>query len=372
MRATERVVSELAHDIRTPLTGIIALAELLAASELGERERQWVAALRNSADHLATLTTLVVDAAKTRKHELEPLREPFDPRVLASAAAASLATRAEGAGLACQTEISAELPPIVIGDAVRLRAALENLIENAVKFTERGSVGLKVTAQKHARGERLEFAVSDSGIGLSAAEIKRLFRPFSQAHEGIARRFGGAGLGLSLVKRLARAMGGDLEVESAPGKGSTFMLSVQLGVPKAGKKGRAETASAGAARPLAVLYVEDNPYARVVMNAILTGLGHYAEFAGSAEAALTMLKARPFDLVLMDISLIAIDGIEATRQIRALSGAAGKVPVIGISGHDDAAKARAAHAAGMAAYLIKPVSPRGLADAISAAVGRSR
>jgi signal transduction histidine kinase len=227
--AVERVVAELAHDIRTPLTGIIALSELLAGSTLGERERRWVAALRSSADHLALLTTLVVDAARMNVRDLPLRHEPFDLRALADVVAVSLATRAQGAGLQCHIDVAADLPRMAVGDVVRLRAALENLVDNAVKFTLRGNVGLKLTADKHARGWRLTFAISDSGIGLTPAEIKRLFKPFSQAHDGIARRFGGSGLGLSLVKRLARAMGGDLDVSSAPGRGSTFRLTVVVG-----------------------------------------------------------------------------------------------------------------------------------------------
>lgn len=227
--AAERVVAELAHDIRTPLTGIIALSELLAGANLGERERQWVAALRNSADHLASLTTLTVDAARRNASDLPLRREPFDLRVMVEAVAIALTARAQEAGLQCKTEIAADLPQVAIGDAVRLRAALENLIDNAVKFTLRGSVGLTVTAEPSARDTRLTFDVSDSGIGLTPAEIKRLFKPFAQAHDDIARRFGGAGLGLSLVKRMARAMKGNLGVTSTPGRGSTFRLIVKVG-----------------------------------------------------------------------------------------------------------------------------------------------
>jgi len=228
VRAVERVVAELAHDIRTPLTGIIALSELLAGANLSTRERQWVAALRNSADHLASLTTLMVDAARYSARDLPLRREQFDLRALVDAVAFSIVTRAQGAGLACKTGIDRKLPKMATGDAVRLRAALENLIDNAVKFTLRGSVDLKVTAKPRARDMELTFEISDTGIGLSAAEIKRLFKPFAQAHEGIAHRFGGAGLGLSLVKRLARAMKGDLGVTSTPGRGSTFRLTVTL------------------------------------------------------------------------------------------------------------------------------------------------
>jgi CheY-like chemotaxis protein len=366
LRAIERVLAELAHDIRTPLTGIVALSELLTASELGDRERQWVRALKSSAEHLAALTTLLVDAARTNVGELALRHQTFDPRALAEAAAASMTARAEGAGLACKVEIAATMPALVVGDAVRVRAALENLIDNAVKFTERGEVGFSASVEKRARDLRLVFAIADSGIGLTALEIKRLFRPFTQAHAGIARRFGGAGLGLSLVKRLAVAMGGNLTVTSTPKKGSTFRLSVAV---RAASEREADDAPARvlrAMRALNVLHVEDNPYGRVVMNTILTGLGHHADFVASANSALDAIARRDYDLVLMDVSLGASDGIEATRRIRALSGPRGRVPVIGISGHDDAARTQAARAAGMDSYLIKPVTPRVLADAIAA------
>jgi two-component system, sensor histidine kinase len=371
LRAVERVLAELAHDIRTPLTGIVALSELLAASELGERERQWVRALRNSAEHLAALTTLVVDAAKTNVGELALRRQVFDARVFAQAVAASMVARAEGAGLTCKVDIAANMPAFMVGDVVRMRAALENLIDNAVKFTERGEVGFSASVEKRARDLRLVFAISDSGIGLTALEIKRLFRPFSQAHAGIAQRFGGAGLGLSLVKRLAIAMGGNLTVTSTPKKGSTFRLSVAIRPATEREADDAPARVLRATRALNVLYVEDNPYGRVVMNTILTGLGHHADFVASANSALEAIARREYDLVLMDVALGASDGIEATRRIRALPGPRGRVPVIGISGHDDAARTQAARTAGMDSYLIKPVTPRVLADAIATVIPRA-
>jgi signal transduction histidine kinase len=225
-RIAERVIAGLAHDIRTPLTGLIVASELLGASKLDDRQRRWVDVLKGNAEHLAALTTLVVEATRRRASEFVLQGQTFRPGALAGAAAASLAARAEAAGLACTIDIAADLPMEAFGDVVRLRAALENLIDNAVKFTQKGDVGLTVRAEPVPTGVRLLFAVSDSGIGLTATEIKRLFRPFTQAHEGIAKRFGGTGLGLSLVKRLAKAMGGDLKVVSAPGRGSTFVLSV--------------------------------------------------------------------------------------------------------------------------------------------------
>ena len=226
VRAFELMVAGLAHDVRTPLTGILAAADLLSASNLGERERRWVAALSSSARHLEAVTTLVVDAVRTSGGNRALRAEPFDARALAQAAAASLAARAEAAGLACKVDLADDLPAQAIGDPVRLRAALENLIDNAVKFTRQGEVALNVGARGLSGGRvRLVFAVTDSGIGLTRREMQRLFRPFAQASEQVARRFGGAGLGLVLVKRLAKAMGGDLTADSRPGEGSTFTFA---------------------------------------------------------------------------------------------------------------------------------------------------
>src|SRR5262249_18708167 len=175
-------------------------------------------------------------------------------------------------GLQATVEISDKLPALVVGDSVRLRAALENLIDNAVKFTEAGAVALSVTPARGGDGKAgVAFAVSDSGIGLSLKEIERLFRPFSQANVSIASRFGGAGLGLSSVKQLARAMGGDIMVAPRKGGGTTFTLMVTLPLAEAGSPAEpGAEALPGAARPLRLLSVEDNPFGRVVLNAILT------------------------------------------------------------------------------------------------------
>jgi CheY-like chemotaxis protein len=261
----------------------------------------------------------------------------------------------------------------VVGDPVRLRAALENLIDNAVKFTETGGVALAVKPVRGAKGKvGVSFAISDSGIGLTLNEIKRLFRPFSQANVSIASRFGGAGLGLSSVKQLARVMGGDIVVSQRRNGGATFTLTVTLNRAKASKVAgadREDVALSDPERPLRVLSVEDNPFGRVVLNAVLTELGHQAEFIGRGEAAAERIAQGAFDAVLMDMVLPGINGIEAIKQIRELDAPLGGIAIIGVSGRgDDEAASRAA---GADAFLVKPVSPRALATALLEATRRA-
>jgi CheY-like chemotaxis protein len=365
-RAVEAALAGIAHDIRTPLTGIVALAELLAASDLGAREREWANAIKSGADHLAALSTLIVDAARVNAAGLVLRNEPFSPRALAEAVGRSLVARAGNRNVKAEIVIASDLPAMVAGDALRLRAALENLADNAVKFTHDGAVTFSAVAENAARKRvRLIFTVIDSGIGMSTAELKLLFKPFAQASEQIARRYGGAGLGLVFVKRIAKAMGGDLKVTSKKGKGSTFKLSVLA--ERFEVRAPAESATAVPARPLSILCAEDNPYGRVVMKTIVTELGHSIDFVESGEAAVKAAARNAYDAVLIDIALSGLDGIEATRRIRALPGKAGGVKVIGISGRDDHGTEQAALGAGMNHYFVKPISPSRLAVALTGA-----
>jgi CheY-like chemotaxis protein len=367
----EAALAAFAHEVRTPLTGILAISDLLATSDLGERERRWADTIKAGAEHLANLATLFVDAARGGNAGVR--QDLFDLRALARNAGDSLAGRAAAKGLQCRVDISEKLAALVVGDPVRLRAALENLIDNAVKFTEQGGVALSVAPMRGASGKiGVAFAVSDSGIGLTLAEIKRLFRPFSQANVSIASRFGGAGLGLSSVKALARAMGGDIVVAQRRNGGTTFTLTVTLTRAKASK---APSLGAHAAVPpasmqaLRILSVEDNPFGRVVLNAILTELGHQAEFIGRGEAATERIAHGGFDVVLMDMVLPGISGIEAIRRIRELGPPLGQIPIVGVSGRgEDEAASRAT---GADAFLIKPVSPRALATALLEAIRRA-
>jgi CheY-like chemotaxis protein len=371
----ETVLATFAHEVRTPLTGILAISDLWATSDLDERERRWVDTIKAGAEHLASLATLFVDAARSGRSGFGVRQDFFDLRTLAQSVGDSLAGRATAKGLQSRVEISEKLPAFATGDPVRLRAALENLIDNATKFTERGGVALTVRPTNQAKGKGqgkvgVAFAVSDSGIGLTLQEIRRLFRPFSQANVKITARFGGAGLGLSSVKQLARAMGGDIAVTPRRGGGTTFTLTVVLDRAEASPSGSdQEDHLQDYARGLHILSVEDNPFGRVVLNTVLTELGHQAEFVGRGEDAPDRVLQGSFDAVLMDMVLPGIDGIEAIRRIRALGPPFGAIPVIGVSGRgDDEAAARGA---GADAFLVKPVSPRALAIVLLEATRRA-
>jgi CheY-like chemotaxis protein len=213
------------------------------------------------------------------------------------------------------------------------------------------------------------FTVADSGIGIEPRDVKNLFRPFAQASEAVARRYGGAGLGLVFVKRVAEAMGGDLKVTSKKGHGTTFRLTVPVDRVDAPPPAERQGARLALKRALSILCAEDNPYGRVVMNTILGELGHRVDFVESGEAAVQAAARGGYDAVLMDVTLAGLDGIEATRRIRALPGKAGQVPVIGISGRTESGDEAAARAAGMNFYFTKPVSPGKLAQVLATLTG---
>jgi len=363
----ESALAAFAHEVRTPLTGILAISSLLETSDLGARERRWVETIRTGAEHLAALATLYVDAARSMAARLPMREEFFDLRGLARIAGDGLAGRATANGLQSRVTIAQTLPQFVTGDAVRLRAALENLIDNAVKFTPSGQVELDVSATPHGKsGMDVSFVVSDSGIGLSLAEIKRLFRPFSQASIEVASRFGGAGLGLWSVKQLAQAMGGDVSV-ARKDSGTVFTLTVRVGLPREERKGTSAPPSSYAGA-LKILSVEDNPFGRVVLNTVLGELGHKIEFVGQGELAAERVSRGGLDVVLMDMVLPGIDGVETIRRLRALGAVGERIGIIGVSGREqDETKARAA---GADAFLMKPVSPRALAAALGQAMAR--
>lgn len=371
-RQVQTALASLAHEVRTPLNGILVLAELLAASDLATREREWADALKSAAEHLGRLTTVVVDGARAGLGTLTLRHEAFDVHALATALGEALEVRATVRGLVPEIRVADGLPRDASGDPVLLRSAVENLLDNAVKFTQRGRVSLVAASAAMPDGTtRLTFTVADDGIGMTAAETRRLFRPFGQANARVARQYRGAGLGLAFARQVARAMGGDLTISSVLGQGTTFRFSAVVAPAGTMPASACEGFDAGGAMPakaLRILCAEDNPYGRVMFKTMAVALGHGIDFAASGEAAVAAVENGRYDIVLMDVTLAGMDGVVATRKIRALSPPAGRVPIVGVSGRGDPEEEQIARAAGMNDYLVKPISPRALAAAIGVIV----
>ncbi|MGD9846080.1 MAG: ATP-binding protein [Variibacter sp.] len=361
-------LASLAHEVRTPLNGILAFSEMLADAKLDARAHSWAQAVHSAAQHLARLTTTIVDGARAEHRGLILRHDEFSPRRLAHDIAAALRARAQAAGVPAAIHIARDLPETAEGDAVRLRAALENLVDNAMKFAMGRGVGFSAAWSAKSAGQmQLAFEVSDNGPGLSKSACARLFRPFGQADAKFARCYGGAGLGLFFARNVARAMGGDLTVKSARGNGSTFKLRVRVAAKPAIAKATADeqtsSGSAAGAKSLRILCAEDNEHGRTVLSTILCALGHKATFVADGESAAARARSKPADVILLDVTMAGLDGFATARRIRAFPGAAGRVPIIGVSGHASDERTRAA---GMNAYLVKPVTPRALAAAIEA------
>ena len=339
-RADEASLAAYAHDIRTALTGILALGELLASSNLGERERRWAAGIKGSAEHLAALTTLMIDAARADAGSLTLQRGNLPAAALIEA----LARFARGAGGNQGPRRRSDDRRRPAGTAGRRSGAAAGGAGKPhrqcgeVHRARRCRLEAARGAARRADASGSSFTVTDSGIGLNAAEIKRLFRPFAQANADIARRYGGAGLGLAVVKAPRQADGRRSDRHqhrTAAARVSASRPCSRSRRPMPRRQTRARGRRRRRRAASSILCAEDNPYGRVILNTILTELGHRADFVGSGEEAVAAV-ARGYDVVLMDVTLPGIDGLEATRRIRALAGAAAATPIIGISGRSEA------------------------------------
>ncbi|MEA4855928.1 MAG: ATP-binding protein [Solidesulfovibrio sp.] len=363
-RAKGAFLAVMSHEIRTPLNVVIGLTEELLAGPASEQQRAHLRTVQESAAHLLGLVNDVLDFSKIEAGKLILERGDVDLRRLVDGVALVFAHQARGKGLAFTATVDEAVPRRFRGDAGRLRQVLVNLVANAVKFTETGGVNVSVRLDEPVAGPdaavALAIRVADTGIGMDEERQARLFEAFEQGPGHIARRFGGTGLGLAIVKGLAVRMGGDVSVRSRPGQGSLFTVHVRL--PQGGPEAPAD-AAAPSAPPcrLRILLVEDNALNAAVTRLHMERMGHELTVAGSAAEAYGILARERFDAVLMDIEMPEVDGLTATRVIRA-GGEPGKavldpqVPIIAVTAHALEDLRLECLEAGMTGFVAKPVN----------------
>ena len=369
-RAKSEFLAVMSHEIRTPMNGVIGMAHLLLDTPLSSGQRRQMETLRDSGQALLTILNDILDFSKMEAGKLELAKEDFDLGAVIASVTALMTPRASEKGLALRSSIAPDVPTALRGDAGRLRQVLLNLVGNAIKFTEVGQVRLEVALDGAPNGQvPVRLSVSDTGIGIPPEAQARLFQEFTQVDASATRRFGGTGLGLAICRRIVRAMGGDIGVESQAGAGATFTISVAL------DRARAPLAPADATplavTPLRILLAEDNAVNREVALGLLGRHGHSVTVVTDGASALAAARGGGFDVILMDVHMPGMDGIDATRAIRTLPGADGRVPIVGLSASVMKDEIDLCFAAGMDEFLAKPIDPAALARALSR-LGTSR
>ena len=358
-QAKSAFLANMSHEIRTPMNGIIGCTDILLDLDPSDEQRSYLEMQRGAEKLLLTIINDVLDLSKIERAEFSLERAALEPAALMRDTVALMRPQADEKGLTLQADIDPSLPAWFEGDPVRLRQVLLNLLGNAVKFTEQGVVRVEARAESG----RLVVSVSDTGIGIAQERLTALFQEFTQVHE--SQIYGGTGLGLAICKRLVEAMGGAIGVESEPGRGSRFWFTLPLtpaDAPVELDRGEPEAHRVTGAQ---VLVVEDVRVNQVIVERMLTREGHFVTLAADGAQALDALRVRTFDLILMDMRMPVMDGIAATRAIRALEGPERDVPIVGLTANatpEDAARCREA---GMNDHLIKPIDRAALAKAVA-------
>jgi len=377
-RAKSLFLANMSHEIRTPMTAIMGFTDLLLSREWPpSQRREHLETIRRNTHNLLRVINDILDLSKIEadKFEIEPA--DCSPKEIVEEVCSLVRSRAAEKGLAVDVTYTHPIPDRVRTDPVRLRQVLLNLLGNAVKFTERGRVTVRLRhVPREEDAGQMQFEVSDTGIGMSEDEVRRVFQPFTQADMSHTRRFGGVGLGLYVARRITEMLGGRLDVQSEPGVGSTFALTIDVGRPAARQlpaDPHAPRAGGSAEQPAPrklegrVLVVEDVPEVRLLIRITLRAAGLEVDLAEDGEVAVKMALAsraqqRPYDLILMDVQMPAMDGLEATGQLR---GAGWDLPIVALTAHAMTGDRERCTAAGCDDYITKPMTEEHLFDTIT-------